>query len=376
MRILFSGVPAMGHLLPLVPLARAARTAGHDVALLTSPGMTEIMGIELPGIPVIDGGPMPEVLFAEVARRLPGSDPAYDPQPGSVAEFFAGTRVDLSFDAAIASAQRWEPDVIVSDAVDFVGPLVAASLAVPSAIVAFGPAVPEEFTRPMFAVVADRYAQRTLVPTPPVAVLDPTPQLLQAPGWVAGPWVVPFQAAPHARPGTHTPVTWPLDDASRARVLVTLGTVFGDETLLTDIIDSIDTTQRQVVATVGATTAKADREAVRYSPFRPMGELLEGADVVVSAGGAGTVLAALSRGIPLVLLPQGADQFINAQRAAEAGAAVVVETPHEVGAAIAQALEESSFMEAARRIQAEIAGRPAPAAAVEQLLSRLTARML
>jgi UDP:flavonoid glycosyltransferase YjiC (YdhE family) len=36
MRILFSTTPALGHLLPLLPLARAARGHGHDVAVLTA----------------------------------------------------------------------------------------------------------------------------------------------------------------------------------------------------------------------------------------------------------------------------------------------------------------------------------------------------
>jgi UDP:flavonoid glycosyltransferase YjiC (YdhE family) len=49
---------------------------------------------------------------------------------------------------------------------------------------------------------------------------------------------------------------------------------------------------------------------------------------VVSHGGGGTILAALSRGLPLVLLPQGADQFHNAERVAEVKAGIAL-TPSE-----------------------------------------------
>jgi UDP:flavonoid glycosyltransferase YjiC (YdhE family) len=317
---------------------------------------------------------MPDVLFAEVARRIPGSDPANNPQPDSVAEFFAGTRVDLSFDSAVASAREWRPDVIICDAVDFVGPLVAAALGVPSAIVAFGPAVPEEFIQPMVEVVADRYVRRGLVPGTPLAVLDPTPPMLQAPGWLAGPTSIPFRGAPHTRPGAPGAPVWPRDHELDPRVLVTLGTVFGDEDLLRDIIDSIDTTRHHVIATVGAANGTVDQGPVRYVPFHPMADLLTGTDVVVSAGGAGTVLGALSQGIPLVLLPQGADQFINAERAADAGAAIVVQTPKDVGSAIARILNEPSFRQAAQRIRDQNARRPEPAAAVVALLSRVGAR--
>ena len=39
MRLLFTASPAYGHLLPLLPMIRAAMTAGHDVRLATGPDM-------------------------------------------------------------------------------------------------------------------------------------------------------------------------------------------------------------------------------------------------------------------------------------------------------------------------------------------------
>ena len=39
MRLLFTASPAYGHLLPLLPMLRAATTAGHDVRLATGPDM-------------------------------------------------------------------------------------------------------------------------------------------------------------------------------------------------------------------------------------------------------------------------------------------------------------------------------------------------
>lgn len=79
MRILFSGVPAFGHLLPLLPLAREARWAGHDVAVLTNGDMAGPLGADLP---VLAAGPaVPEVsgvdaaLLDEVRLRPPGGTP-------------------------------------------------------------------------------------------------------------------------------------------------------------------------------------------------------------------------------------------------------------------------------------------------------------
>ncbi|PYY57874.1 glycosyltransferase [Curtobacterium sp. MCSS17_011] len=374
MRILFSGVPALGHLLPLVPLARAAQAAGHDVALLTSGGMREPMATELPTVPVLAAGPMPPDLFAEVGRRIPGSDPANRPEPAAVAEFFAGTRVDLTVDDALRAAHGWEPDVVVADAVDLVGPLVAAELGVPYAIVAFGPEVPEEFRRPMAELVLPRYAQRGVVPTLPIALLDPTPVSLQAPGWTQPPVTIPFRSEPHSRPdvAAEQPLApFPVSEW-RPRVLVTLGTVFGDATLLTAILDGFHPDEVDVVATVGVIGERLDdTEHVHFLPFRPMRELLEGVDLVVAAAGAGTVLAAASVGVPMVLLPQGADQFINAARAAEAGVAVVADDPSAVGPAVHRMLAERSHFAAARRLGEETAQRPSATDAVRELVDRV-----
>ncbi|MBT1676343.1 glycosyltransferase [Curtobacterium aurantiacum] len=374
MRILFSGVPALGHLLPLVPLARAAQAAGHDVALLTSGGMREPMATELPTVPVLAAGPMPPDLFAEVARRIPGSDPANRPEPAAVAEFFAGARVDLTVDDAVREARAWTPDVVVADAVDLVGPLVAAELGVPYAIVAFGPEVPDEFRRPMTELVLPRYAQRGVEPAPPVALLDPTPVSLQAPGWTQPPVTIPFRSEPHSRPdaASDQPLApFPVSEW-RPRVLVTLGTVFGDAALLTAILGGFHPDEADVVATVGVIGERLDdTEHVHFVPFRPMRELLEGVDLVVAAAGAGTVLAAASVGVPMVLLPQGADQFINAARAAEAGVAVVVDEPSAVGPAVHRMLAERSHFAAARRLGEETAQRPSATDAVRELVERV-----
>ncbi|PZE86864.1 glycosyltransferase [Curtobacterium sp. MCBD17_032] len=374
MRILFSGVPALGHLLPLVPLARAAQAAGHDVALLTSGGMREAMSTELPAVPVLAAGPMPPDLFAEVARRIPGSDPANRPEPAAVAEFFAGARVDLTIDDAVRAAHGWAPDVVVADAVDLVGPLVAAELGVPHAVVAFGPEVPEEFRHPMTELVLPRYAQRGVAPTPPVALLDPTPASLQAAGWTQPPVTIPFRSEPHSRPNAASDAPLAPFPASdwRPRVLVTLGTVFGDAALLTAIIDGFHPDEADVVATVGVIGEHLDdTEHVHFVPFRPMRELLEGVDLVVAAAGAGTVLAAVSVGVPMVLLPQGADQFINAARAAEAGVAIVVDEPGAVGPAVHRLLADRSHFDAARRLGEETANRPSAAAAIGELVERV-----
>ncbi|WIB34831.1 glycosyltransferase [Curtobacterium sp. MCJR17_043] len=335
--------------------------------------MRDALAAELPGVPVLAAGPMPPELFAEVARRLPGSDPANRPEPAAVAEFFAGTRVDLTVDDAVREARTWGPDVVVADAVDLVGPLVAATLGVPYAVVAFGPEVPDAFRRPMTELVL-----------PPVRGPGPgavTPRWrcstrrrrpCRRPGGRSTPLTVPFRAEPHSRPGDTTPLP-PFPASERPRVLVTLGTVFGDAALLTAIIDGLHPDEADVLATVGVIGDHLeDTDHVHHVPFRPMRELLDGVDVVVSAAGAGTVLAAASVGVPMVLLPQGADQFINAERAAAADVAVVVDEPAAVGPAVHAVLAGSRHAAAARRLREENEQRPSAGDAIAVLVDRVT----
>jgi UDP:flavonoid glycosyltransferase YjiC (YdhE family) len=55
MRILFSTFPGLGHFFPLVPLAWAARTAGHEVLVATTSRALEACGQA--GLPAVEAAP-------------------------------------------------------------------------------------------------------------------------------------------------------------------------------------------------------------------------------------------------------------------------------------------------------------------------------
>jgi MGT family glycosyltransferase len=73
--------------------------------------------------------------------------------------------------------------------------------------------------------------------------------------------------------------------------------------------------------------------------FVPQAAALSRCDVVVCHGGSGTVMAALALGRPMVILPMGADQPLNAGRAQALGVARVLDpvraTPRDVAQAVA-----------------------------------------
>jgi UDP:flavonoid glycosyltransferase YjiC (YdhE family) len=131
--------------------------------------------------------------------------------------------------------------------------------------------------------------------------------------------------------------------------------------------------------TLGLTTSvgdyDVDPDTVNFEPFAPLNELLTGIDLVVGAGGAGTTISALGTGIPMVLVPQGADQFVQAERACAAGAALQLPpkaaTPEAVVGAVRTVLAESSFRDGAGKIADQVAAMPSPDEVAASLASAL-----
>lgn len=102
-----------------------------------------------------------------------------------------------------------------------------------------------------------------------------------------------------------------------------------------------------------------------------MKDLLEGVAVVVSSAGAGSVLSALSAARPLVMLPMGLDEPVDAARTTEAGAGRVVESPDRVGAAVAQVLADPSSAAGAGEVAGEVAAMNSADDVLALLLKRL-----
>jgi MGT family glycosyltransferase len=134
----------------------------------------------------------------------------------------------------------------------------------------------------------------------------------------------------------------------------------------------------QVVATVGS---ELDPAALGHAPanvrverFVPQAEILPRASAVVCHGGSGSVLGALAHGLPLVLLPMGADQPQNAERCADLGAGLVLDVvtaaPDDVRDAVSEVLSEPGYRAAAERLRAELESLPGPEHAVA-LVERL-----
>ena len=164
-------------------------------------------------------------------------------------------------------------------------------------------------------------------------------------------------------------------------VYVTLGTIFNrDLDVFRTVIEGLRDQPVSVVVTVGP---RNDPSALGPQPanvavhqYIPQATLLPRCQAAVIHGGAGTMVGALATGLPLLFLPQGADQHSNADRVVAAGAGRKL-LRNEVTAAavresVAALLGKPGYRLAAERIGAEIAAMPPPA----QALAGITAYML
>ena len=164
------------------------------------------------------------------------------------------------------------------------------------------------------------------------------------------------------------PPRWIEGLPDRPTVYVTLGTLHGDVSTYRGLLDALADLDVNVVVTVGrghdpAALAPLPANAV-VERFVPQSFILPRASVVVTHGGSGSILGALAEGLPMVLVPQGADQFENAARCAELGAGLVLMpgevTPSAVHDAVGTLLAEPAHRACAEALRAEIVAMPHP----------------
>ncbi|MGW2464775.1 glycosyltransferase [Streptomyces sp. NPDC001761] len=364
MRVLMFGNALTGHMLPLLPLARAFRQQGHTVSFVSAAGMAGL--IEGEGFALLPAGPGMDEVMAKVIRRV-GPDLMKGNPAVFAAELFAAERVDLSAEEALAAATAWSPDLVVAEHCDFVGPLVAAVLKVPSVVVAVDPALEPDMLDAMAEAARSRYLERGL--EAPVhafsgdLLVDLCPPSLQRGGALPPLETVALRPEPHRRADGTQPAPR-VPGTGRPRVLVSFSTA-SKESALGPVLRSLSELDVDLVATTGgAPTDGLDVPPGRVElvAFVPAAELFDGVAVVVHHGGSGTTFGTGSRGLPAVVVPGTAGQQRQAFRVQKTGAGLALpigeQAPEAVTAAVARVLSEPAFAQAARGLRDEIAAMP------------------
>ncbi|MDW5598828.1 glycosyltransferase [Conexibacter stalactiti] len=387
MRVLLTFAGGRGHAGPLLPLARALRAAGHAVAFN---GRATVVA-ELSDL----GEPLPDADDAgsEPIAIAPLLAPDAAREDAVLRDGFAGAVARRRAGSVHALCERWTPDLIVRDELDF-GALVAAEArGLPHATVlvsASGAFVrPPLVAPPLDALRAD-YG---LAPDPSLTaparhlVLSPSPPRFRDPAFPLPATALAFRSGPGGEPGgaarrgrgsdDEPAPPWPVAIPGAPTVYATLGTIFNAESgdLFARLLEGLRALPLNVVVTVGRALDPAgfgpQPPHVRIERHLPQARVLTRCDLVVSHGGSGTVVDALAAGLPSLLLPLGADQLLNAARCEALGVGVALDvvnaTPQAIGAAATRLLDDRATAAAARAFALEIGALPGPDACVPAL---------
>ncbi|MFG2824944.1 glycosyltransferase [Kitasatospora sp. NPDC048365] len=370
MRFLFTAPAAAGHLFPMVPTAHALLAAGHEVLFAGSAPLDFLRNTGIPVVDVGDGGTLGDH-FARMREEGVEfvSNGRSDEETFRLAAIGFALHARVTVPALLRVAEAWQPDVLVHAPFQAAAPLVAAKLGIPTVVHNFG-AMP---TAAMVGMLAEQFADEYRehgVSGPVVGrVLDVLPASLGGDGTGWRSRYVPYNG------GGVVPVEQLGGAGGRPKVVVTLGTVLTEW----DGVRAITGLVRQAAA-VDADFLLAVGEAdlamlgelpanVRPLPWVPLSVLVGGVDAIVHHGGDGSTWTSAAAGLPQLVLPQGANQFINAGVVADQGIGLRSSSEEVDSALLERLLTDEGLRKAAAGVRAEIAALPSPAELVPELVA-------
>jgi UDP:flavonoid glycosyltransferase YjiC (YdhE family) len=398
MRVLFAVPPGHGLFLPVVPLAWAARVAGHDVLVATASGMVGAAGrAGLASCDVVaDRDVWDELMRAVTARGEARADVSEVMRRAAAGGNPFGVFTLTMTEGTVAAGRRLGADLVVHTSDHPAGALAAQALDLP--VLEVGNRVSWSMRDAGFAAGRDALVDdgtvremrgtlglaegrpRTLAridPRPPsMGGLHPEQEHPDprdgAPWW-------PMRFVPYNGGG---PVPgWVYDVPERPRVLVTLGTVVPSMSgvgPLGAVLEALGGLAVEVVLAAGDADLSELGELppnVRVAGYLPLSSVLPGCALAVHHGGSGSTAAPLHYGVPQLVLPSFADNPMSAARVAERGVGLSLDPAladaGTVRALVRRLLEEPSFAEAAGQVRAEMAGQPGPDAVLRRVEAAL-----
>ena len=354
MRILFATTRGAGHVGPLVPFAHACVRAGHHV-VVAAPRAAEPL-IRRAGFDFLplDDAPDRATAWAPVFSR--------DGAPGAVhviQELFIGLDARAALPGMLSAVEDWRPDLIVRETCEFASCVAAERFGVPLAQVGIHLDARTDADPQLLAIAGPALRALGL---DDVDAVGRTPVVTCSAFGDVPDRVHRFRAS-NGIPRSHP----------RDLVYVSFGSEAPEShhfpSLYRDAIEAL--ADFPVLLTIGDRRDPAELgplpRRVRVERWVAQDEVMPRAAAVVGHGGSGSTLTALAAGVPLALVPLFVDGPENARRVAGAGAAIVVDDATQLANAVRELLDDSSYVDAARRIADEIRALPPVTEAVELL---------
>ncbi|WP_199621249.1 nucleotide disphospho-sugar-binding domain-containing protein [Paenibacillus alkalitolerans] len=381
MKILFTSFPGLGHFLPVVPLAWAARAAGHEVLVVTTGPAVEASGRA--GLPTVEASPEVDIMAAIQKSAVQSFQDPFSSANLAITSKWMAEISHYTADRTVQIARSWKPDVIVQTPFEAAGSLAATLLSVPTLVHGFGILSLGKMSGFMNLIYeAMRPVSERIGLTGdlvrPSAIIDTCPPSMREsdrpPAWFVR--YVPYNG------GGLLP-DWLLEPTSRPRICITLGTVLPHLAGIggiSGIIEAVRHLDAEVILALGGSDPSALGPLpsnVRTIGWVPLSALIPSCSAIIHHGGAGTTMNAVVAGVPQLVLPHGADQHINANAVKQRGIGLAylpgqadVET---VKFSLKQLLEDSGFTRAAQDVKEENLKQVPPASIVPRL-SELTGR--
>ncbi|MZD05146.1 DUF1205 domain-containing protein [Streptomyces sp. SID5785] len=362
MRVLFVGPPLYGLLYPVLSLAQAFRTEGHDVVVASAGAFTQ--RVAEAGLVGFDAAPD---LDSEAEYRR-GEERRKRLDMGTKIGRFSFFGDEMA-DALVDFAGAWQPDLVVYPPLGVAGPLVAAKHDIPVVLQTVGFGHQRFHVEGVTRSMDEAYARHG-VDAPPrdlawVDIAPPSMQVLDEPDLLSMRYV-PYNG------GTVLEDWWSAD-TGRPRVVVSLGTlkpmVDGID-LVRWVVESAHEVDAEFVLSLGEHGRREIDtlpDNVRLVPWVPMGPLLGRAAGFIHHGGAGNTLTALSAGIPQIVFGQGADRPVNARVVADRGCGFVPGEQGLVTADIHRLLTDRSLRTAAAQVRDEMRAQDPPTVVARRL---------
>jgi len=382
MRVLFSSTRGAGHLHPLLPYARAFAARQHQVIVAAPHEVSELLrGEKLEHAPFDHPG---DDALGPIWARVSSASPE-EALAIAASEIFAGANATAALPKLQQTISAFRPDLVVRESLEF-GALIAAERAgVRHARVAVHSVSFEEGIESLVGARLD--ALRALAGLAPdegealraeqvfssfPASLDrvPAPSRMQH----------PFRARVVEDAASSAEVAWAPSSKGDLRPLVyiTFGTLVGTIAHLRSVyrtaLDAVAELPVRALLTTGhgldghmLGTIPANVHVAAWVPQRDVMPLTAS---LVCHGGSGTLLGGLAAGVPMVIIPHGADQPHNGRLVAAAGAGLALSQPDASALrdAILRTLEAPELRREARRLSVEIAAMPTIDSAVASLI--------
>lgn len=392
MRVLLTTQPGYGHFRPLLPLAHAFVAAGHEVRVATSASYRPVIERE---------GLRAEAAGLDWQHGVESTIPAElrpPPEVATLAAFFAHKFIRMTAERlatdVVALSDRWRPDLIVRETTEYGGLLAAQLLRIPhAALQVASPTLMSDDVLAEAATALDEARSRLgLAPDPGLVALRDERVVCFAPPELHDarvPLPPGLQSFSPDSTASDVPLPQPVADMGLTRPLVyaTLGTVFNDPAFelpfFPSILDGLADASVDLLLTVGPNvdpdSLGDQRDGVLVLPYVPQRAVLDRCAVVICHGGYGTLLDAVDAAVPLVVVPFGADQHVNAAAVERLGIGIVIPkgslSPKALRVAVDRLLDshapQRQHLEALR---ASWRALPGPAAAAQSLIELASQR--